>query len=134
MGRTGELRILLDTHTLLWAALADARLSADARTIIEDGANDIYLSAVTALEIAIKASNGRLELPEAPGPFVRHRINAFGLVELPIRVDHGTLLAELPMLHRDPFDRILVAQAQAEALPILTSDPNIARYNVDVIW
>ena len=126
--------MLLDTHAFLWADMNDPRLSLRAREIIRSSQNDVLLSAISALEISIKASRGRLDLPEEAATFMPTRIAAFALDELPVRVEHAIRVADLPHHHSDPFDRLLIAQAQAEGVPILSSDPNIARYEVDVIW
>ncbi len=128
------MRALLDTHAFLWWITDDRRLSPQARTIIEDGANDLLLSAASAWEIAIKAQIGRLALPDLPARFLPGQIAANGIEALPISVTHALRAGELPPLHRDPFDRLLVAQAQSERLPILTADGQIAQYDVQTIW
>lgn len=127
------MRALLDTHTFLWAALGDQDLSATARGVLEDGSNELFLSAVSAWEIAIKYGRN-LPLHEPPDEYVPSRIARLGLRALPIEVRHALHVYTLPRIHRDPFDRLLIAQAQLEGLPILTSDANIARYDVEVIW
>jgi PIN domain nuclease of toxin-antitoxin system len=104
------------------------------RQIIEDGANDIVFSAVSALEIAIKYVTGRLPIPEPPAQWVTRRLALQRLTLLPVEISHGLHVANLPRHHGDPFDRLLVAQAQIEGLVILTSDPAIARYDVETIW
>jgi PIN domain nuclease of toxin-antitoxin system len=96
--------------------------------------NDLVLSAATAWEIAIKHANGQLELPGHPEAYVALRMRRHGFGPLAIEIAHGVQVGSLPPIHRDPFDRILVAQSQLENLPILTSDPNIANYGVSVIW
>jgi PIN domain nuclease of toxin-antitoxin system len=128
------LRALLDTSVFLWSDLEQQRLSPTAREFIADGTNDLVLSAATAWEIAIKHAKGQLELPEIPESYVVLRIGLDGLDPLPIEISHAIRAGTLPPIHRDPFDRLLVAQSQLENLPILTSDPNIARYGVSVIW
>jgi PIN domain nuclease of toxin-antitoxin system len=127
-------RALLDTHTFLWSNTDDSRLSNAVRQIIEDGANDIVFSAVSALEIAIKYVTGRLPIPEPPAQWVTRRLALQRLTLLPVEISHGLHVANLPRHHGDPFDRLLVAQAQIEGLVILTSDPAIARYDVETIW
>jgi len=96
--------------------------------------NDLVLSAATAWEIAIKHANGQLELPDRPEAYVALRMGLDDLDPLPIELSHALRAGTLPPIHRDPFDRLLVAQSQLEELPILTPDPNIARYRVSVIW
>ncbi len=110
------------------------RLSDSAREIVFDGTNEIYLSAVSAWEVAIKYSRKRLELPSEPQVYIPERLSAFNFQSLDVVMPHATRVAVLPMHHRDPFDRLLVAQSQIERLPIITSDANIARYDVEVIW
>lgn len=128
------MRALLDTHVLLWADADDPRLSTTARSVIEDGANEIVLSAVSAWEIAIKYRAGRLQLPYPPAEYVSTRLTVLGLTPLSIDFQHAVRVASLPQHHTDPFDRLLVAQSQIEGLPIITSDPMIARYGVDIVW
>ena len=129
------MRALLDTNAFLWASSGHPRLSSAAHAVIQDGANEIFLSAVTAWEIAIKYRRGRLDLlDDAPGDYVPKRMTLFGFQALPVAIQHALRVGELPSIHNDPFDRMLVSQAQIERLPILTSDPNIARYDVEVIW
>ena len=96
--------------------------------------NDLVLSAATAWEIAIKHANGQLELPDHPEAYVALRMGLDDLDPLPIELSHALRAGTLPPIHRDPFDRLLVAQSQLEELPILTPDPNIARYRVSGIW
>jgi PIN domain nuclease of toxin-antitoxin system len=127
-------RALLDTHAFLWWASGAADFTEEGRGIMADPANEILVSAVSAWEIAIKASLGKLSLPTAPDRFVPDRLRRHGLVGLPIELAHALRVARLPKIHVDPFDRLLVAQAQVEGLPIITSDPAIGRYDVDVIW
>ncbi len=128
------MRALLDTNVFLWSDLEQQRLSRTARDFIRDGTNDLILSAATAWEIAIKHAKGQLELPEHPEPYLALRIALDRLEPLPIGLSHAIRAGALPPIHRDPFDRLLVAQSQLEDLPILTPDPNIAQYAVSVIW
>ena len=128
------MRVLLDTHTFLWWVLDAPKLSAECRRILDDGANDVLLSAVSGYELAYKVSQGRLTLPETPDDYVRSRLVANGFEALSIELDHALRAASLPLLHRDPFDRLLVAQAQLEGIAIVSADPAIAQYDVEVIW
>jgi PIN domain nuclease of toxin-antitoxin system len=128
------MRILLDTHALLWAADGDPRLSATAGAIIGDGGQELLFSAVSALEIAMKQAGGRLELPDDARAWIRTRVAAFDLIELPVTVDHAIEAGALPRHHRDPWDRLLVAQARVEGVPILTADAMLSRYDVETIW
>jgi PIN domain nuclease of toxin-antitoxin system len=127
------MRLLLDTHTFLWAAGAPARLSEAAREAIADRANDVYVSVAVAWEIAIKAGRGRLRLPMSPATFVPSRISVMGLTALPITLDHALAVAALPALHADPFDRIMVAQAQVEGLTLVTRDVLTRSYAVPTL-
>jgi PIN domain nuclease of toxin-antitoxin system len=127
-------RVLLDTHVFLWWVLEDSRLTDLARETITDPKVDVLVSPVSAWEIAIKAADGRLDLPEPSRTYVPSRIAANDFHELPVTIDHCLRTADLPRIHRDPFDRLLVAQAQAEALPLVSGDPAISRYDVETIW
>jgi len=128
------MRALLDTHAFLWWITDDPRLSRRAREIIADGANRLFLSAVSGWEIAIKAGLGRLVLEGDPGVFVIEQMAANAIEDLPIFMGHVLRVYDLPPHHRDPFDRLLVAQAQMENLPIVTADPRISLYDVEVLW
>lgn len=123
------MRILLDTHVLLWALTGDARLG-KARTMILDRANDIAVSTASYLELAIKASQGKIDVDLGQ---IRSAVDASGYDELPIVGAHAEVLAGLPWHHKDPFDRILVAQALAEPMRLLTADPAVARYSDTVM-
>ena len=128
------MRILLDTCTFLWDAEGSARLTATARDLIEDPANDVFLSAASAWEIAVKSALGRLPLPEPASRFVPRARDALGVRALPIDEEATLMVASLPMLHCDPFDRTLVAQALTADLVILTPDEGIAAYPVRTRW
>ena len=129
------MRALLDTHTFVWSETADSRLSDVARMFIEDETNELFFSAATAWEIAVKFVKGRLpELPEDPETYISRRIGLLHAIPLPIEVSHAVRAAKLPLIHSDPFDRLLVGQAQLEGMPIITRDSNIARYDVETIW
>ena len=128
------MRALLDTHTFLWWNMDDPKLSPRAREIITDGRNEIFLSAASAWEIAIKASKGRLTLPESPDHYVAKRMAYHHLAALPVSLSHALHVWNLPPIHPDPFDRLLVAQSQLEKIPLLTGDPEIGRYEVEVLW
>lgn len=128
------MRALLDTHTFLWWNLDAPQLSADAREFIARGDNEIFLSAASAWEIAIKAARGRLALPEAPDQYVADRMRLHRFSALPIELSHALEVYRLPPVHQDAFDRLLVAQSQLEGMPILTGDPEIGRYQVELIW
>lgn len=127
------MRLLLDTNAFLWLTAQPTRLSQAARGLLADPGNDVLLSIVSPWEIAIKARLGKLDVPLPVAEYARARVARHSLQWLPITLDHVSRVAELPLHHRDPFDRLLIAQAQIERLPILTSDPRIALYAVEVI-
>lgn len=99
-----------------------------------DGRNDLYLSVASAWEIAIKAARGSLVLPEPPKQYVPSRLRLHHMLALAIELRHALQVYHLPTIHRDPFDRLLIAQSQLEDLPILTTDSEIARYDVRILW
>jgi PIN domain nuclease of toxin-antitoxin system len=128
------MRALLDTHTFLWWNLDAPQLSAEAREFIAKGSNEIFLSAASGWEIAIKAARGRLTLPEPPDQYVADRMRLHRFSALPIELSHALEVYRLPDIHQDPFDRLLIAQSQLEDIPLLTADPEIHCYQVEVIW
>jgi PIN domain nuclease of toxin-antitoxin system len=123
------MRYLVDTHALLWALSEPRALSAAARDAIADPANLIIVSSASLWECAIKASIGKLEVPED----FFDSVPEAGYEVLPIRISHLNAYRTLPMHHRDPFDRILVAQARAEALVLISRDPEIAKYDIEIL-
>jgi len=128
------LKILLDTHTFLWFITNDKNLSPMAREIIEDSDNDRLLSIASLWEIAIKSSLGKLK-SKAPFPQlipVQLKINLIEL--LPIKISHLSLVSDLTFHHRDPFDRLLIAQSLVEDLPIISIDAQLDDYGIDRIW
>jgi len=128
------MKALLDTHAFLWWITDDERLSPRAVELIGDGANRLFLSAASGWEMAIKAQLGKLELPAPVVAFVDEQLRMNGIESLPILMRHALHVYELPPHHRDPFDRLLIAQAQIEGMPILSSDPQLALYPVEVVW
>ena len=128
------MKVLLDTHTFLWWIANDSQLSERARTVIEDADHQLFLSAASGWEIAIKTRIGKLRLADDLHGFVSEQLRINAIQVLPIQMAHALHMATLPDHHRDPFDRMLVAQSQLEQLPILTIDPQIAQYSVTVIW
>jgi PIN domain nuclease of toxin-antitoxin system len=125
--------ILIDTHVLLWAGGIETRLSRAARGLLEDPELPVYFSAASAWEIAIKWSKGLLDLPALPSEVVENLVSAAGLTKLAVTHDDALSVAELPYHHKDPFDRLLVAQARRHGLRLMTADPQLERYDVDVI-
>ena len=127
------MRLLLDTHVFLWYISADPKLPATFRVASQNPANEIYLSAASVWEVVIKHHLGKLPLPGPPETYLPQQRDAHGIASLPI--DEGAMphLAGLPLLHRDPFDRLLVAQALQHGLTILTVDPDVLVYSVPIL-
>jgi PIN domain nuclease of toxin-antitoxin system len=121
-------RFLLDTHTLLWWLADSEQLGNRCLEVIGDERNEVFVSAATTWEISIKMSLGKLEAPEDIDSVVADE----GFSKLPISLYHGQLAGHLPAIHRDPFDRMLIAQAQADGLILLTADEMIAQYQLRV--
>lgn len=122
--------LLADTHALLWWLADDPRLSARARDMIGEGEVPVHFSAASVWEAEIKAASGKLVVPEN----LLEALEADGFLELAITARHARDAARLPPLHRDPFDRMIAAQAHVEGLVVLTRDPQIAEYGVPVLW
>jgi PIN domain nuclease of toxin-antitoxin system len=125
-------RILLDTHCWLWMQAQPDQFSVGARALIEDPVTDLLLSSASSWEIAIKYELGRLPLPLPPAEYVPDRMATSGVTPLPVHHAHALEVAELPPHHRDPFDRLLIAQARIEGVPLLTADSQLDAYDVEV--
>jgi PIN domain nuclease of toxin-antitoxin system len=125
--------ILLDTHIFLWMQRSPARLKS-ARDLIEDEQTTVLLSAVSSWEIAIKWRLGKLPLPEPPDRYVPDRMQRSAIQALPVRHSHALAVAELPSHHADPFDRLLIAQALLEGIPLATADPAFRAYDTELLW
>jgi PIN domain nuclease of toxin-antitoxin system len=121
------MKLLLDTHLLLWAAGEPDRLSPEARSLIENPENELLFSAASLWEVAIKCGLGRLDF-KVDARLLRRSLLDNGYGELPIRSDHMVRIESLPALHKDPFDRVLVAQATVEGVTLLTTDSWVAQY------
>jgi PIN domain nuclease of toxin-antitoxin system len=119
--------LLLDTHVFLWMLTEPERLG-DTLTTVEDRRNELLLSAASSWELAIKHQLGKITLPEPPEKYVPDRMRAIGAVALAVEHAHALAVSALPPLHRDPFDRLLVAQAIELDLSIVTADPQLASY------
>jgi PIN domain nuclease of toxin-antitoxin system len=130
------MKALLDTHVFLWWIDDDSRLSASAKTIIENSENQLFFSAASAWEIAIKTQLGKMRLPSNSNldKFIATHLSLNGFEPLPISLSHALHTASFPSLHKDPFDRILIAQSRLEGLPLLTGDALITQYSVETIW
>ncbi len=128
------MRVLLDTHAFIWWVTNNSQLSDAARACIADSDNNVFLSTASAWEIVIKVNIGKLILQEPPKSYIQSRLDSNQFESLPIQMNHVLQVTALPNHHRDPFDRLLIAQSQAEEMPILTADYLIVQYSVNVIW
>jgi PIN domain nuclease of toxin-antitoxin system len=127
------MRAILDTHAFLWAMAGDRRMSQRAHDLFQ-GPSELFLSFASIWEILIKVQLEKLRLPRPAGPFVIRKLAENRIEALRINLDHLLAFEGLPMHHRDPFDRMLIAQAINESLPIVTADKIFDRYPVEVIW
>jgi PIN domain nuclease of toxin-antitoxin system len=128
------MRLLLDTHAFLWFVLGDAQLSSAARSYILDSAHAKLISPASYWEIAIKVSLGKYRLNASYELFMHRGIEGNGFEILPIEPRHTVVLTTLPFHHRDPFDRLLIAQAIAEQIPIISNDPAFDAYPITRLW
>ncbi len=127
-------RLLLDTHVFLWWVADDPNLTAAARAAIADVNNECYLSLASCWEMAVKSSIGKLRLARPVGRFVSEQLAANGFPLLNIELRHAAKVEKLPFRHRDPFDRLLIAQAITEKLTVVTADSVFADYGVTLLW
>jgi len=128
------MRVLLDTHTLLWAALAPEKLSAKARAVLESFSTEVFVSAASAWEIATKVRLGKLAAAAAFSAEIGSRLERLGFEPLAVTLDHGQRAGSLHGPHRDPFDRMLIAQAQAENLALVSNERVFDTYGIRRIW
>ena len=128
------MRLLLDTHTFLWFVLNDPQLSATAKAHVEDPANDILISPASYWEIAIKVRLKKLDLFAPYDDFMHRGIVGNDFEILPIEPKHTSILTTLPLHHKDPFDRLLVAQAMAEQIPLVSADAALDAYSIIRLW
>jgi PIN domain nuclease of toxin-antitoxin system len=126
--------LLLDTHAMLWFFWDDAQLSAPARALIEDSDNRKLISIASCWEVAIKVGLGKLDLGESSRSFLPREITRNNFELLPISLDHATAVETLAQHHRDPFDRLLVAQATVEGLPLVSADIAFDQYGISRLW
>jgi PIN domain nuclease of toxin-antitoxin system len=124
------MRVLLDTHALIWALEDSPSLSPTARSVILDSRNEILVSAVSAWEIAIKKALGRLEAPDD----LAAAIEDAGFLRKDLTITSAEYLAQLPLHHRDPFDRMLIAQVLEDGIPLVSGDRQLAPYPVQILW
>ena len=128
------MRLLIDTAVALWVADDAPHLSPMARSLIADPENEVVLSVVTPWEVAIKSALAKLDVPRDLGGYFGRMLAALSMTVLPIELRHGLAVRELPHIHADPFDRLLIVQAQIEGLTLVTPDTVIARYDVETAW
>ncbi len=128
------MKLLLDTQCWLWWFANPERLNTEAIELIGEEKNQLYLSVASIWEIAIKVSLGKLNLPEPPSEYVPSRMMMLGVTSVDIKGIHAIGAASLPYHHRDPFDRMLIAQSQIEQMQILTADSVFNQYDVNLIW
>lgn len=126
--------LLLDTHAYLWFVFDDHRMSAAATSAIADADTDPIISVASLWEITIKQQLGKLRLGMDLGAFFRRHVEERRMMLLPVEIPHLVAYGQLPLLHRDPFDRILIAQARALGARIATADATFARYGIETVW
>lgn len=127
------MRILLDTHVWLWTLVSPERIPQESLDLLSNPDNELYLSAASTWEIAIKYCLGKLPLPEPPALFVPSRLSRDGVISLPVEHAHTLAVAELPPHHNDPFDRLLVAQARIERMSLASVDAVLKKYEVELL-
>ena len=128
------MRLLLDTHAFLWFVTADSKLSANARSLMADLANELLVSPASYWEVAIKVSLGKYPLTVPFEEFFRRGIQDGAMSILPVQIRHAAVLSALPMHHKDPFDRMIVSQAIAEHIPVVSNDVALDKYPVKRLW
>jgi len=126
------MKVLIDTHVFLWGLTQESRLSEKVRALLPS--SDVWVSVASVWEIVTKVQIGKLSLPGPVGPYIRAQLTANGVSVLPILLDHVLRIESMKLHHRDPFDRILIAQSLEESLPIVTSDPQFEKYPIELIW
>ena len=127
------MRYLLDTHVFLWIVSDQRKLSARCVAVLQESKTELYLSAASVWEIGIKAGSGKLKLHK-PLNQMLNEVEVTGLKQMPVTWEHASGVETLPAIHKDPFDRLLIAQAKLEALTVLTSDTVFKQYKVPVLW
>jgi PIN domain nuclease of toxin-antitoxin system len=125
---------LVDTGVFLWNFGEPHKLGPRVSELLRQSDESVFISAATSWEIAIKVASGKLRLPEPPRDFLRTRLAIVGFRPLPMTHEHALAAGELPKLHTDPFDRMLVAQAQTEGMILITSDRQLLKYPVETLW
>jgi PIN domain nuclease of toxin-antitoxin system len=128
------MRLILDTHAFLWWIVDGPPLAARGRDVVKNPANELFLSVASAWEIAIKVNLGRLRLPDRPDRFIPGQLMKNAIEPLPVEMSHALYVSRLPAIHRDPFDRIIIAQSILEKMPVVTRDTDIAKYKIKTLW
>jgi PIN domain nuclease of toxin-antitoxin system len=129
------MRLLLDTHTFLWFVGGSSELSRKARNLIDDTNNTILLSSGSIWELAIKINLGKLHMTQEPfASFMSDQMTTNGFQLLPITIEHSATLTTLPLHHRDPFDRLLIAQAKTKRIPLISRDEAFGMYDIECLW
>ena len=128
------MKYLLDSMIWLWSVGSVEKINRDCRDLLEDGGEEIYLSAATAWELSIKARLGKLHLPAPPAQCIPAFMAKQGLRSLPVTHAHAVKVYDLPLYHQDPFDHLIIAQAITETMTVLTADRDFRKYPVDVLW
>ncbi len=128
------MKVLLDTHAFLWAITDDPKLSAKGRELFTASDSDLFLSVASVWEVLTKVQIGKLPMPKETGAYLKEQIAKTNVQVLPIQMTHVLRLERMPLHHRDPFDRILIAQSLEEGFPILTADPLLKDYPAALIW
>lgn len=128
------MRLLVDTHCWLWYLLTPEKLNAASQEALSDSGHSIFFSTASTWEIVVKASLGKLDLPLPPSRYIPERLALLGHQTLPILQEHVFQLEKLPFHHKDPFDRLLLAQAQVENLVFLTADGTLIQYGQPLLW
>lgn len=128
------MQVLIDTHVFLWFVTGSSRLNPAVRALLEDEDTTALLSIVSIWEMVIKHSQGRLEFAGGFSTVIRHQLMVTEISVLPLSIDHCIRVAVLPFHHRDPFDRVIVAQALEQGIPLISADRVLGQYGVTVIW
>jgi len=128
------MRLILDTHVFLWWIIDSPQLSSRVRDVMRNQANELFLSVASAWEIAIKVNLGRLRLPDRPDRFIPGQLMKNAIEPLPVEMSHALHVSRLPAIHRDPFDRIIIAQSILEKMDVVTRDADIAKYKIKTFW
>jgi len=128
------LRLLLDTHVFMWAITGDPRLSADASRTFTNPNNEVLLSVASVWEIVVKAAAGKLPFPRPVSSNLRAELKKTSTAVLPMLLQHALQVEKLPLHHRDPFDRIILAQAIEEKIPVVSNDQKFRLYPVQLLW